>query len=174
MCTPDSNPLGTILNLATGITKEALNYNAERQNNEYKTRLALNNAQIAQNEALRQKQLGIEQSRLEKISGIQEANKQKAISAASNFDVASVTSQINYQDNISMSNYQADVIEEEYNTKAKSYFNQANSYLKQADSYQNQYNNSVFQNALNALGKTAKVSNEWISTKDKANSGGWY
>lgn len=174
MCTVNSNPFGAILNLTTGITQEVLSYNTEKKNNEYRTRVALNNAQIAQNEALRQKQLGIEQSRLEKISGIQEANKQKAISAASNLDIASMTSQINYHDDINMADFRADMIEKEYDAKAQSYFNQSNNYLKQADSYQNQYNNSVFQNALNALGKTSKVSSDWYQERDKANDGGWY
>ena len=53
------------------------------------------------------------------------------------------------------------MIEGEYNKKAQSYINQANSYLNQTQKYQQDYNNSVFQNALNALGKTYKVSSEW-------------
>ena len=161
MCTFESNPFGALLNTTIGITNETLNYVNEKKNNEYRTRVALNNAKIAQDEALRQKQLGIEQSRLEKISGIQDANKQKALFGASNLDVDSFSNQLNYQDNLSFSDYKSNLIEGEYNKKAQSYINQANSYLNQTQKYQQDYNNSVFQNALNALGKTYKVSSEW-------------
>lgn len=174
MCTADSNPYDTFINIVTGVGTEVLNFNSDKKNYEYRTRLALNNAKIAQNEALRQQQLGIEQSRLEKISGIQEANKQKAISAASNLDVDSLTSQLNYDDNIFMSDYKADVIKKEYDARANSYLNQSNSYLNQAQDLQKQYNDSVFQNALNALGKTTKVSLDWYRKKDFSKDGGGF
>ena len=165
MCTFESNPLGAILNTTIGITNETLNFIDEKKNNEYRTRVALNNAKIAQSEALRQQQLGIEQSRLEKISGIQEANKLKARFASSNLDVNSLSNQLNYQDNLSFSDYKANLTERSYNATAQNYLNQSINYLNQAKNYQQDYNNSVFQNALNALGKTNKVAGEWYEGK---------
>ena len=165
MCTFESNVLGTILNAAVGVSNEALNIINEKKNNEYRTRVALNNAKIAQSEALRQKQLGIEKSRLEKIQGIQDANRQKASYAASNLDINSFSNQLNYDDSLYSSDFSADAIQKEYDAKAQSYFNQANSYYSQAQNQQRLYNNSVFQNALNAIGKTGKVSSEWYEQK---------
>jgi len=155
------------LNVASGVMGTISEYKTNKANAAYQTQIALNNAKIAQNEALRQKQLGIEKSRLEKISGMQEVNKQKALYAASNLDMMSQTSQMAYQDTLNMAQINADVAKKEYDIAANSYFNQANSYLNQAQSYKNQYNQSLFANSMNALGKFSQVASDWYSNKEK-------
>ena len=173
MCTFQSSVLGAFFNTALGVTNETVKIINEKKNIEYRTRVALNNAKVAQNEALRQKQLGIDKSRMEKIAGIQEANKQKALSAASNLSLDSFTTKLNYEDNLDISELQADFIQNDYNAKAQGYFNQANNYIDQAKTYNRNYNTSLFRNALNALGKAAKVSNEWFENQRTNEDGLW-
>lgn len=133
-----------------------------KSNNEYRVQLALNNAQIAQNEAYRQKQLGIENSRKEKIEGIQQANKLKAQNSASGIDIASQSANVGYEDIINSSKINADLTKNQYELSSNKLFEQSNAYVSQARAYNNQYNNSLFSNALNALGKTSKVASSWF------------
>ena len=117
MCTFSSEALGAILNTTIGISTQALNFKNEKRNNEYRTRVAINNANIAKNEALKQKQLGIDKARLEKISGIQEANKQKAMFASSGLDLNSDTTRFAYDDYLNLSDVSSSAIKNEYNSK---------------------------------------------------------
>ena len=172
MCVPsggiiDSSSTGIIGGVIKGVSAitngiDAISdYKENKANNIYRTQIALNNAQAAKNEALRQKQLGIEKSRMEKISGLQEINKLKAQKSASNFDLMSFTNQYTYQDINNLSELNSSSIKQEYEINSSKYFNQANSYLNQAQQHKKQYNNSVFDSSLNALGKINQVANNW-------------
>ena len=167
MCTFAMNLTKALFDITTTVTREVNAQNAAKKNNEYRVQLALNNANLAKNEGLRQQQMGIDKSRLEKINAIQVANLQKAKSSASGFDINSATSDIAYQDVLDMSYNEANNLKNEYDTRAFDYFEQANNYLNQAHAYNKQYNESIFSNALNALGKTAKVSSQWFSIGEK-------
>ena len=170
MCSPMD-----IIDGVVGVTKVALNstskYSNLKANNEYRTQVAINNAKIAQNEALKQKQLGIEKSRLEKISSLQEISKLKSRNSASNLDIDSNTSRFNYQDVLDSSEIQANFIKKEYDSKANEYFKKANSYLNQANDYTRQYNNSLFGLQMGVLEDSALVAKSWYE-KHEEDSGG--
>lgn len=163
MCTPALGAISAISSIATGVLGEVSNIKSNRDNYKYRTQVALNNAKIAQDEALRQQQLGIEKSRLEKIEGIQKANKLKAINSASGFDLNSQTNTLAYQDVTDLADYNAENIKKEYEVRADSYFNQANSYLNSAKQARKEYNQSLFDYSLNALGKIQNVAGSWYS-----------
>lgn len=165
MCVPSANLAGSILNTAISGAKAIGEVSNMKSNYAYQTQIALNNAKNAQNEALRQKQLGIEKSRLEKISGLQEVNKLKAINAANNLDMMSGTSQLSYQDIENSANISANSIKSAYDATSESYFARANSYLETAKNYKKDYNKSIFNYSLNALGKMNQVANEWYEEK---------
>lgn len=161
MCTFETSAISGLINGAFNLTNSAMQVQQNKKNHEYRMNVALKNAEISKNNALRQQQLGIDKSRLEKISGIKEANLLKAKNAASGIDLNSTTNQQNYDDMLNQSELNASVAKKEYDFTAQNYFNQANSYLEEANNMNRQYNNSVFQNALNALGKAKKVEHVW-------------
>jgi len=166
MCTFGSNiaqVVFDVVNTAAGVVSQQKQI---KNNNEYRVKVAQNNATIANSEGLRQKQIGINKSRQEKIAGIKEANRLKAVNSASGFDLNSSTAMQNYGDILNLSKIDADITKSQYDTSANSYFQQANSYLSQANLYNEQYNNSVFSNTLNALGKTAKVASNWFDNEN--------
>lgn len=165
MCVPSANLTGSILNTAISGAKAIGEVSNMKSNYAYQTQIALNNAKNAQNEALRQKQLGIEKSRLEKISGLQETNKLKAINAANNLDMMSQTAQLSYQDVQDSANNSANSIKSSYDAVSESYFARANSYLETAKNYKKEYNKSIFNHSLNALGKMNLVANEWYEER---------
>lgn len=154
--------VGVVSNVASTIEDVRNN----KANSVYQTQVALNNAKIAQNEAMRQRQIGIEKSRLEKIAGLQELSQLQAKNSASNLDMMSKTNQLAYQDVFNLSNAKAGTIQKEYNTSANSYFNQAYSYYNQANSYKDKYNQSLFSYGANALGKYSQVAYDWYTNKE--------
>ena len=165
MCTPFGAT--NTLNAISLITDTVSGFSSLKANNDYRTQVAINNAKTSQNEALRQKQLGIEKARLERIEGLNEVSKQKAINAASNMDLASTSNQLGYEDLNSKANLNANLVKKEYDTNANSYFKQANSYLNQASSYARDYNNSLLNLSMNALGQAKKVSDDWYDNIEK-------
>lgn len=175
MCTPTMIASQASSGLFEGVLKGigALNsavttisgYKANKENYAYRTQIALNNAKIAQNEALRQKQLGIEKARLEKINALQDLSKMQARNSASNFDAMSQTNKYAYQDMFNISNVNAKAIDEQYSMQSDKYFNQATNYLKQADDYKRQHDQSVFNYSFNALGKFKQVADDWYQKR---------
>ncbi len=159
MCVPSM--YGSFASGVLGVTKEIMGYNSSAKNIEYQTQAAINNANLAKNEALRVSQQGIDEARKEKIQGMQEANKQLARNAASGLDATSQTSMYSYQDTIDSANSSADLLKNNYDWQASSYFERANRYLNQARDYQNSYNGLLFNTAMNALGTTKKVAENW-------------
>ena len=171
MCVPTAVSAGKIFaDVVSQVVPDVINYSNTRDNYKYRTQIALNNANSAKDEALRQKQLGINQARLEKISGLKELNKQRAISSASGFDLNSQTNQYSYEDAINAANSNAVNVQSKYDLQADSYFNQANSYLSQAKEQQKAYNSSLFNSTINSLGGFGKVAKEWY--KEDSNDGG--
>ncbi len=162
MCTPNTfsaiTPLG-IFNTATSVVSGISNIKNEKRNLKYKTQIAINNAKAANNEALRQNQLGIEQARKEKIEGIKNMKTQMAKNASNGFDMNSNTNLQSYQDTINNANSNAETIKNDYSFKADSYFDKARDYLGNIKQYRNDYNSSVFQTAL---GGAQKVANSWF------------
>ena len=132
MCTA-GNATMEVINGALGVFGAANDIYNERKENKYRTQIAINNAKNAQNEALRQKQMGIEKSRIEKIAGMQKMNNKIAKDSASGFDLNSLTNQYNYSDILSSSDESAKNIQNEYNQAAENYFRTANSYLNEAN-----------------------------------------
>lgn len=175
MCTPsvntflptDSfNPFSMIKGIST-VSDTVSSYYTNKANSAYQVQSALNSAKIAQNEAMRQRQLGIEKSRLEKISALQEVSKLQARNSASNLDSMSQTNKLAYQDALNLANINADTVQKEYNTNANSYFNQANNYYNQASSYKEKYNQSLFSYSMNALNKASQVASVWYENRNE-------
>ncbi|MBR5303652.1 MAG: hypothetical protein IKU37_02365 [Candidatus Gastranaerophilales bacterium] len=177
MCTPgaivsnaSSSLLGGIfkgVGVLGSVVSTVSDYKTNKDNNEYRMQVALNNAKIAQNEALRQKQLGIEKARREKISGLQEISRLQAKNSASNLDMSSYTNKIAYQDVLNFYDTNSQTAKSQYDLQANNYFNQANSYLNQAQIYKNQYNQSIFDYSLNALGKFNRVAADWYKNGEE-------
>lgn len=164
MCTPNgllSNSFYNAINTINDVGTKVSEYKTNKANYAYRTQVALNNAKMAQNEAMRQKQLGIEKSRVEKIAGIKELNTLKAKNSASNLDLTSETNLQAYQDTLDMSKLNAGSIAKEYDVNAKSYFAKANDYLNEANSYKKEYKNSLWDFSLNSLGGFGQVASEW-------------
>ena len=134
----------------------------QKNNNDYRTQVALYNAKQAQNEAHRQMQLGIDKSRAEKIAGMQETNQLMAKQGASNFDISSFNSNLEQQDIQYSADLQSDIIKKSYTSSANNYFKQANSYLNLAKSYQAQYNKNLVTSGVKALGESKKVATDWF------------
>lgn len=173
MCIPDTSVVSNILNVSNFALQEAFNLNQKKSNNEYRKQIAINNAQNAKNEALRQQQLGINQARIEKISGVQEANRLNARNAASGLNASSQTAKFAYDDILNASNNSAEMIKNQYNQNAKSYFQQANNYLNQASQYNNSFKNDIFNSSYNALGKIGSVSSDWYKNNNNYDSSSW-
>lgn len=159
MCIPEV--VGATISTVTGITSKAIQINQQSKEFKYRQQLAINNAKNANNEALRQKQLGIDESRKEKILGLKEASRQKAINSAGNFNLNSETLNFGQNDILNQYNNQAKAIENSYNLKSDYYFNQANSYLNQANQTNKSYKNYVFNTSINSLNELSQVSQEW-------------
>lgn len=171
MCVPSVASVGKILfDAVSQVAPDVVNFSKEKATQKYRTQLAINNIQTAQNEALRQRQLGINESRLQKIQGINDASKNRAITSASGFEVDSQTNLYSYKDIIDTSNANAKNIKNNYELKADSYFNQANSYLTQAHEQQKAYNSSLFNSTLSSLGSFSKVASDWYE-KDTDDGG---
>jgi len=171
MCTPGASlkGVGTALGLVQDIGGNMLSAKAEAKNYKYKTQIAINNAKSANAEALRQKQLGIEEARKEKIEGIKQANLQTAKNAAGGMDITSTTSKQNYRDSIDTANNNALETKNQYNLKADSYFDNARSYLNEIDGYKTSYKNSMFNNSINSLNSVHSVADNWYEDKKQEN-----
>ena len=164
MCIPDVGAFQQIqgvINLASAANK----INTEKQENKYRTQIAINNAKNAQNEALRQKQMGIDASRQEKIQGIQEVSKKRVQSASGGFSSLDGTNQFIYQDVLSGANFEAQKVKNSFDLKADSYFDKANEYLNQASKNTKDYNTLVFQKGMQYLGNANKVAQNWYQNR---------
>lgn len=151
---------------ASNLANKVSSYKANKTNYEYQTQLALNNARMAQEMGLTQKQLGIEKSRLEKIESLQKISKIKAQNSASGLDSMSGTNKLVYDDVAYANEINAQAIKNSYDISAKSYFNQANNYLNQANNYKELYKKSLFNQSMNALGQFGKVASSWYENME--------
>ena len=149
--------IGTALSVGNMIAQNK----AEEKTNEYKQQIAINQVKSAQEEAQRQKQLGIEKSREEKIKGLKEISKLQAQSASSGFDMNSQTNLFNYDDVETSYDNSANNILDSYYNNAKAYSDKADQYRTQIkiDNVETDLKNK--QEFMNALGKTTKVALNW-------------
>ena len=93
MCNAAIN-LTDIVSGTLNVAKMTSSIQNDNQQLKYQTQIAINNAKQAQNEALRQKQIGIDEARLEKIKGMQKLNSQIAKNSANGFSDASSSNSI--------------------------------------------------------------------------------
>lgn len=169
MCVPQAvMAIQTAVNIATSVGKTVYEHKQQKQENEYRTQIAYNNIQTANNNAKQQIQQGIEKSREEKISGLRQASALLAKNASSNTDVMSDTNLLNYSDLQDASFNNAENIMDSYTLKADDYYKQANNYGLNLAYQQKKYNNDMRKNALNSLGTYTKVASNWYLN----NSGG--
>ena len=133
--------------------------NAKTQ--EYRTQVAIANAKNSANEASYQKQLGIEESRKQKLEGQRQASEQMAQAGAMGFDINSDTSLMNFQDTIDFANNEAQETEDKYDLISKQYLDKVNDYLTSANISTDSYNSNLYSKAINYLGSTNWVSKNW-------------
>lgn len=160
----------SVLTAAVGTGASIITSSMQQKTEEYKTQIALNQAKSAQNEAQRQRQLGIEQAREERIEGLKNISRMQAQNAASGFDVYSTTNMYNYEDmDIEYQNNAQNILE--------SYYAKAQGYDEQAQSYVDSLNLSIMNNNLRetrnlytSLGNTKKAAQKWY--ENNFSSGG--
>lgn len=142
--------VGSALSAATTIVGN----NIQRKNDEYKTQIAVNQIKSQQNEAQRQRQLGIDKSREEKIQGLKTVSKLKAINASNGFDTSSQTNLYNYDDTKNEYDYSANNILESYYSNAEKYDEQARNNISDLN-----FKNDT--KKLNSIGSTLQVAEDW-------------
>ncbi len=164
MCTP-IDPF-TVAQKAVTSAQGIYTMMENKQNAKYRIQASISNAQNAANEALRQRQLGIENARKEKLEGMKESGKLAAKNASNGFDIYSDTNNYNMQSITDSANAQAQEVDKKYNRVADDYYNRANEYLRGANQYRKQYNSSVWDEAFAVLGSTNNVAKNWYSKKE--------
>lgn len=143
-----------VIKTVSGIKQQDAQY-------KYQTQIAINNAKQAQNEAFQQKQIGIDEARLEKIKGLRQVNEQIAKNSSSGFDVNSLTNQLNYGDILTTANNSSSLVKSKYFQNANSYLQSANSYLDKAKQIKKEYNDNLFEKGMTYLGQFGKVADSW-------------
>ncbi|MBQ8848479.1 MAG: hypothetical protein IJ003_05995 [Candidatus Gastranaerophilales bacterium] len=161
MCNAAIN-LTDIVSGTLNVAKMTSSIQNDNQQLKYQTQIAINNAKQAQNEALRQKQIGIDEARLEKIKGMQKLNSQIAKNSANGFDAYSQTNIENYSDIYSDTLNSANAVKNNYDNSAIDYFQTANEYLNQAKQTKKQYNSNLFKKGMTYLGQFNKVADSWL------------
>lgn len=165
MCTIDkiANVVKGAATVARVVIPAVNSYNAQKDTLNYRTTLAINNMKEAKKEGQIQQQTGIEESRKQKLKGLQSASELMAQNAASGFSVDSGNSYLGYEDSLNDSYQNAYDIEQAYNVRADNYFEKANSYLNEAKSYQKE-RKSLKRNVMqSALGNSTQVAKRWFS-----------
>jgi len=165
MCSPDVllNTIKITTNSAMNIFDEYSNNKAIKQEQNYRTQIAINNIKNAQNEGRRQQQLGIEKSRSEKIAGLRQAQDIVAQNAANGFISNSGTNYLQYEDVVDDAYQNANSAINQYNSNADVYFKKANSYLNDLNTQIKAYNSNLIKNNYNSLGNYYKVAKNWYS-----------
>ena len=155
-----------VIGLVGGVASEAFkttaNYINLKNNNDYRVQVAISNAKNAQALAKNEQQIGIQKSRMEKISKLKEANALQANQAASNMQIDSYNSNLAYQDILNEGEINSNNILNEYDLNARNYYKQANNYLGQISAYNSQFKNSLIPLGFNGLGQMGKVASEWF------------
>lgn len=172
MCSPDAVRTGVSLvvnglKITTQVASTVNEVKTQEMNNKYRAQVAINNVKEAQNNAKELQQAGIEKSRLQKIEGLRQIERQKAQNGANGFNLNSFTNTQSYDDTLSGYNSNAQNILDDYNSKADSYYSKANNYL---NSYTNNYNQNQYKSAVNALGNTLSVAKTWYSNTKEDNN----
>jgi len=162
MCTVDSVVKGVAI-VARTVVPAVKTYQEQKDNLKYRTNLALNNMKEAKNNALAQKQAGIEEARKQKISGLRLANEMFNQNASYGFEADSGNNLYNYDDTIENYYNTAFDTQHTYDVRADNYFESANEYLKSAKSYQQQSKKVGWKVTKNALGNTTSVASKWFS-----------
>ncbi len=126
----------------------------QKKNNEYRAQIAINQINNSRKEAQRQIQLGIEESRAEKIKGLKAVSQMAAKNASNGFDAFSGTNLNNYQNVFDEHKENAKNIMDSYNYNAEKYSNQAQSYKNEFINESSNYN---------SLGSTLKAAQRWYN-----------
>ncbi len=164
MCTPSA--ISNSINVAANIFGQVNTISNVVNESNYRTQLAINNAESAKNEALRQKQLGINKARREKLLGIRQASTLAAKNAASGLDISSETNYYGYEDIIDTAYSNAQTIQDNYDLKADSYMEKANSYLDSARMNNKSTKNYLLNYALTGLGDAAAAASNWYKKRE--------
>lgn len=163
MCTIGQTLQG-IIGISTAVFPAINEYQEQKSTLNYRTSLALKNMENAKQEAYAQKQLGIEEARKQKISGLKESKKLMAQNASGGFSISNGNNLYNYNDMIDENYSSAQDIQNTYNIRSDNYFEKAKSYLNEAKNYQNSKKIAKFNSIKTALGNTTQVAKKWYST----------
>ncbi len=170
MCTPDVTAIVTLASKATSMFSDVMKEKETEKNYDYRIQMAVNNANLAKNEALKQQQMGIDSSRKEYLDKSRQIAALKAKNAASNLDIYSSTDMFNYNDINDMALNSSQDVKDQYQQKANSYFDKANDYLYQAQDYKNEYKEIKRKQKWARLDSGFTVANKWFESSDDNSS----
>ena len=153
--------LGAVSSYSQGKSQQAM-YN-------YQAQVDKQNAEIANKNAAQERQIGIEEARLQRFKTLRAVASQQSAMAANGMDVTQGTSLDIIQDTAAMGELDALQIQSNYEQKALAYEQQANNYINNANmniiSGKNAYKTGIINAAatgLNGVKSTANVANKWL------------
>lgn len=165
-----STAVFSIVSAALGAGASIVTSSMQRKTEEYKTQIALNQVKSAQNEAQRQRQLGIEEARKERIEGLKNISRMQAQNASNGFDTYSVTNLYNYEDTANEYESNANNILESYYAKAQGYDEKAQQYIDNLTVSNMNQDLKETSNFFTSLGNTRKAAHKWY--ENNFSSGG--
>lgn len=162
MCILQAQAILTASKFIMDTASNVAEYQKSKAQNTYRAQVAINNAKIANDEALKQKQMGIDKARAEKIEGLSEQSKLMAQNSASGFDISSNTNLFNYEDVVNKADNEASDIKKQYDNNAQSYFNKAGEYLTDAENIKKSSKDNLFNMGMGILQSTKNVADKWF------------
>lgn len=158
MCVPPQ-VIGNVIQ--TGL--KATQIYQERKSVKYQTQIARQNAKAQVDKALEERQKGIDEAKKAELEGLAELEKKRVKNASSGFDLDDGTHLLQYEDIEDETKRNADLIKNDYNSKAKDHLDKSSEYIRNANLKIQNYNNGLFTQGLSALGETTKVSSDWYN-----------
>lgn len=162
---------GTVAGIAGSAIGAVSSYSQGKQQQamyNYQAQLDNQNAEIARKNAAKERQQGIEESRLQRMKTLQAIGSQQTAMAANGMDVTQGTSLDIIQDTAAMGELDALQIESNYETKALAYDQQANNFANQVNidriTGKNAYTSgkiNAVTSGLNSFSKLTSVASKW-------------
>lgn len=156
-----STAVFTLVSAALGAGASIVTSSMQKKTEEYKTQIALNQVKSAQNEAQRQRQLGIEEARQERIEGLKNISRLQAQNASNGFDTYSQTNMYNYEDVDNEHESNAQNILDSYYARAQGYDEQAQRYMDNLNVSNMNKDLQETNNFFTSLGNTKKAAQKW-------------
>lgn len=170
--------IGTVASITGGVVGGVSSYQqgkATQAQYNYQAQIDKENAKIAEENAARTRQQGIEESRFQRMKTAQKVASQSVAMAANGVDVTQGTAVDVIGDTSAMGELDALQTRYNYETKAMQYDQQANNFLNQSSldiiSGQNAYRAGItngLASGLDGISKTAQVAEKWYGYSSSA------